>query len=123
LLKPSVSREGCFSHARTDNRGSNGFLGDRHTYLKTKAPMKLTTDCWEVDDSTSGGNADFVLPDVRSHARFRAGHVPGSVAAACGNFRGRVEKIPSGYPSSVVPSRIAMTHSAQRFARLNSAGP
>ena len=42
--------------------------------------MKLTTDCWDVHESMAGGNADFVLLDVRSRENFRQGHVPGSVS-------------------------------------------
>lgn len=45
-----------------------------------EAQMTLTTDCWDVHESMSGGNADFVLLDVRSPACFRAGHVRGSVS-------------------------------------------
>ena len=45
-----------------------------------EAQMRLTTDCWDVHESMAGGNADFVLLDVRSRACFREGHVPGSVS-------------------------------------------
>ena len=45
-----------------------------------ESQMKLTTDCWDVHESMAGGNADFVLLDVRSREAFRAGHVPGSVS-------------------------------------------
>lgn len=45
-----------------------------------ESQMKLTTDCWDVHESMVGGNADFVLLDVRSRENFRAGHVPGSVS-------------------------------------------
>ena len=45
-----------------------------------ESQMQLTTDCWDVHESMTGGNADFVLLDVRSREAFRAGHVPGSVS-------------------------------------------
>ena len=45
-----------------------------------EAQMALTTDCWDVHESMSHGNEDFVLLDVRSRQCFRAGHVPGSVS-------------------------------------------
>ena len=51
-----------------------------HALRYFKARMELTTDCWDVHESISGGNADFVLLDVRSRECFREGHVPGSVS-------------------------------------------
>lgn len=45
-----------------------------------ESQMKLTTDCWDVHESMTEGNADFLLLDVRSREAFRAGHVPGSVS-------------------------------------------
>ena len=45
-----------------------------------EAQMALTTDCWDVHESVSLGNADFVLLDVRSRECFRKGHLPGSVS-------------------------------------------
>lgn len=41
--------------------------------------LALETDCWDVHDSISRGNQDFVLIDVRSPALFDRGHLPGAV--------------------------------------------
>lgn len=45
-----------------------------------ESQMELTTDCWDVHESMAGGDADFVLLDVRSRENFREGHVPGSIS-------------------------------------------
>ena len=45
-----------------------------------QAQMELTTDCWDVHESISRGDVDFVLLDVRSRECFREGHVPDSVS-------------------------------------------
>ena len=45
-----------------------------------QAQMELTTDCWDVQESMSRGDVDFVLLDVRSRECFCEGHVPGSVS-------------------------------------------
>ena len=45
-----------------------------------ESQMGFTTDCWDVHESMAGGNADFVLLDVRSREKFREGHVSGSVS-------------------------------------------
>jgi rhodanese-related sulfurtransferase len=37
------------------------------------------TDCWDVHDALSSGNAGFVLLDVRSPEHFRKGHVAGAI--------------------------------------------
>lgn len=36
------------------------------------------TDCWDVHEALSAG-PDFVLLDVRSAAKYEAGHVPGAI--------------------------------------------
>jgi len=41
--------------------------------------LQFETDCWDVRDAMSNGNADFVLVDVRSPALFAKGHVPGAI--------------------------------------------
>ncbi|NQD37133.1 rhodanese-like domain-containing protein [Permianibacter sp. IMCC34836] len=41
--------------------------------------LALETDCWDVHDSISTGNKDFVLVDVRSPEMFSRGHLPGAV--------------------------------------------
>lgn len=42
--------------------------------------LALETDCWDVHDSLSRGQPDFVLLDVRSHALFERGHLPGAAS-------------------------------------------
>ena len=42
--------------------------------------FEFETDCWDVHDAMSGGKQDFVLLDVRSHALYEKGHVPGAVS-------------------------------------------
>jgi rhodanese-related sulfurtransferase len=37
------------------------------------------TDCWDVHAALSGGQAGFVLLDVRSPEQFNRGHVPGAL--------------------------------------------
>jgi rhodanese-related sulfurtransferase len=44
------------------------------------AAFGFETDCWDVHDALSNGKADFVLLDVRSHALYEQGHVPGAVS-------------------------------------------
>jgi rhodanese-related sulfurtransferase len=41
--------------------------------------FSFETDCWDVYDSLSKGNADFILLDVRSPALYAKGHVPGAL--------------------------------------------
>lgn len=43
------------------------------------AEFSFETDCWDVHDALSRGEADFVLLDVRSAELFARGHVPGAV--------------------------------------------
>lgn len=43
------------------------------------AEFRFETDCWDVHDAMSRGEADFVLLDVRSAELFARGHVPGAV--------------------------------------------
>ena len=60
-----------------------------------EAQMALTTDCWDVHESMSRGEADFVLLDVRSRECFREGHVPGSVGLPHAEISStEVEKFP-----------------------------
>ena len=42
--------------------------------------LRFETDCWDVHESVSGGQPDFVLLDVRSPTLFAQGHVPGSIS-------------------------------------------
>ena len=41
--------------------------------------LGFETDCWDVHEALAGGQADFVLLDVRSPALFAAGHVAGAI--------------------------------------------
>lgn len=41
--------------------------------------LRFETDCWDVHDALSRGDADFVLVDVRSPTLFGQSHVPGAV--------------------------------------------
>ena len=41
--------------------------------------LRFETDCWDVHESMSGGDADFVLLDVRSPALYARGHAAGSL--------------------------------------------
>lgn len=45
-----------------------------------ESALEFETDCWDVHDAMSNGKADFVLLDVRSHALYEKGHVPGAVS-------------------------------------------
>jgi len=41
--------------------------------------LQFETDCYDVHEAMAGGQADFVLLDVRSAVAFSSGHVPGAV--------------------------------------------
>lgn len=41
--------------------------------------LQLETDCWDVHDSISRDQQDFVLLDVRSETLYRRGHLPNAV--------------------------------------------
>lgn len=45
-----------------------------------ESAFAFETDCWDVHDAMDRGVQDFVLLDVRSHALYEAGHVPGAVS-------------------------------------------
>lgn len=45
-----------------------------------ESALTFETDCWDVHEAMSSGEADFVLLDVRSHALYDKGHVPGAVS-------------------------------------------
>jgi rhodanese-related sulfurtransferase len=44
-----------------------------------EARLRFETDCWDVHESLSAPDPDFVLVDVRSGAAFQRGHVAGAV--------------------------------------------
>ncbi len=51
-----------------------------------EAEFTFEADCWDVHDAFSKGDPDFVLLDVRSHALFAAGHVPGAISLPHGKI-------------------------------------
>lgn len=51
--------------------------------------LSVETDCWDVHDALSRGEADFVLLDVRSPVLFEAGHVEGAINLPHGKITGR----------------------------------
>lgn len=61
--------------------------------------LKFETDCWDVHDAMSKGNADFVVLDVRSPGLFAKGHVSGAVNLPHGKI---IEATLRGYPSETV---------------------
>ena len=44
-----------------------------------ESALEFETDCWDVHEALSSGNADFVLFDVRSPTLFAQGHVAGAI--------------------------------------------
>jgi rhodanese-related sulfurtransferase len=51
-----------------------------------ESAFAFETDCWDVHDAMDRGVQDFVLLDVRSHALYEAGHVPGAVSLPHGKI-------------------------------------
>lgn len=43
------------------------------------AGFRFETDCWDVHESLTATDADFVLLDVRSPDLFASGHIPGAL--------------------------------------------
>lgn len=59
--------------------------------------LTFETDCWDVHDATSGGRQDFVLLDVRSHALYEQGHIPGAVSLPHGKIiESKLARYPAG---------------------------
>ncbi len=50
------------------------------------AMLEWETDCWDVQDAINSGQQDFVLLDVRSHAMYVAGHIPGAISLPHGKI-------------------------------------
>lgn len=44
-----------------------------------ESAFQFETDCWDVHESMAGGQADFVLIDVRSPVLYAQSHVPGAI--------------------------------------------
>ncbi|HEY0064311.1 MAG TPA: rhodanese-like domain-containing protein [Telluria sp.] len=62
-----------------------------------ESQFAFETDCWDVHDSLSSGQSDFVLLDVRGTEKYQAGHVPGAVDLAQRKIIGsRMAQYPAG---------------------------
>lgn len=60
---------------------------DSHAALsRFESAFQFETDCWDVHESMTSGQQDFVLLDVRSHALYAKGHVPGAVSLPHGKI-------------------------------------
>jgi rhodanese-related sulfurtransferase len=57
------------------------------------------TDCWDVHEALASGAPGFVLLDVRSHAAYARGHVPGAVSLPHGKI---VEGTLKQYPADTL---------------------
>ncbi len=64
-----------------------------------ESALSFETDCWDVHDTLSRGQADFVLVDVRSPELYARGHVPGAVNIPHGKL---VESKLAHYPADTV---------------------
>ena len=90
-----------------------------------EAEFTFETDCWDVNDAMTKGNPGFVLVDVRSHAAYARGHVPGAVSIPHGKL---IESRLAEYhatlcSSSTAPVRIAMARRAARYDSRSSVVP
>jgi rhodanese-related sulfurtransferase len=45
-----------------------------------EAEFTFEADCWDVNDAMQSAAPGFVLVDVRSHAAYARGHVPGAIS-------------------------------------------
>jgi rhodanese-related sulfurtransferase len=70
-----------------------------------ESALQFETDCWDVHDAMSNGKPDFVLFDVRSHALYEKGHVPGAVSMPHG-------KIVAGTLREYAPDTIFVVYCA-----------
>jgi rhodanese-related sulfurtransferase len=60
-----------------------------------ESAFKFETDCWDVHESMDGGQADFILIDVRSAALYARSHVPGAINIPHGKI---IESTMNRYP-------------------------
>lgn len=51
-----------------------------------ESAFSFETDCWDVHNALTTGDKDFVLLDVRSHALYERGHVPGALSLPHGKI-------------------------------------
>lgn len=62
-----------------------------------EASLAFETDCWDVHQSLTSGEHDFVLLDVRGTEKYNAGHVPGAIDLAQRKIIGsRIDAWPAG---------------------------
>jgi rhodanese-related sulfurtransferase len=87
--------------------------------------LSLETDCWDVHEDLSAGQAAFVLLDVRSPEMFAAGHIAGAVNLP---HRRIVERNLASYPADTLfvvycngPHCNGSDRAALRLARLGRA--
>ena len=87
------------------------------------AHLEFETDCWDVHDALSSGDADFVLLDVRGPGAWAAGHIDGAVHLP---HREIDEATLASFPSSTVfvvycagPHCNGADRAALRLARLD----
>lgn len=67
--------------------------------LHFEALLQFETDCWDVHQSMSDDEPDFVLLDVRSRDAYRAGHIAGAVSQPHTTIN--AQSI-GGYPASTI---------------------
>jgi rhodanese-related sulfurtransferase len=90
-----------------------------------ESQFTFETDCWDTHEALNGGQAGFVLLDVRSPALFDKGHVPGAVNLPHGKI---IASRMSEYPKSTLfvtycagPHCNGAARAAARLARLGLA--
>ena len=91
--------------------------------LHFEAEFRFETDCFDVHDAFArGGELGFVLLDVRSHALYAEGHVPGAVSLPHGKI---VESKLAQYPQDTLfitycagPHCNGASRGAARLAKL-----
>jgi rhodanese-related sulfurtransferase len=87
-----------------------------------ESSLQFEADCWDVHHAMTAGPRDFVLLDVRSHADFARGHVPGAISLPHGKIvEGRMREFPDGtlfVTYCAGPHCNGATRGAIRLARL-----
>ncbi|MDX1738781.1 MAG: rhodanese-like domain-containing protein [Alphaproteobacteria bacterium] len=61
--------------------------------------MSFETDCWDVHETQTSGNADYVLLDVRGPDLYASGHIPGAINLPHGKI---ISRKMSEWPSDTV---------------------
>ena len=84
--------------------------------------LRFETDCWDVHQSLTTGQRDFVLLDVRGPDAFARGHVPGALHLPHGKItEGKLREFPAGtlfVTYCAGPHCNGATRGAIRLARL-----